>query len=121
MANGITRYEAPGIVLVKTESGESMKYDPDIVDAAFLVKKEYKPGDTIKIAVEMNQYASDDDKIIWSYHLKDIIGNEKFEYTFSKEDIGKHFRIGCKIVSAKEWHRYRNYDHDVTIYVNVVP
>lgn len=121
MERKITRYEAPGIVLAKTESGEKKKYDPDLLHTPFLVEKAYKPGDTIKIELEFNEYFSDEDKVVWEVGTKDIPGNNIFEYTFSEKDIGKNFRIGCKVTSKKEWHRYNNHDHSINILINVIP
>lgn len=117
------RYEAPGFLSIKTETGEGKNYDPDRLSSAFVVEKAYAPGETIKLEVETNKYAIEGEyQITWHINLKDIPGEKVFEYTFTTSDIGKNFRIGCEIVSLnKEWHRYKKYDHQLDVLVNVVP
>lgn len=119
----LVRYEAPGFTEVRTESGEFKKYDPDCVSPAFLVERSYHPGDTIELEVKTNEYAiSGEYEIIWQIGLKDILGDKNFQYTFTEKDIGRHFAISCKINSLKNrWHRNKNNDHSIVVYVNVLP
>lgn len=123
MSQNIVRYEAPGFIEMKTENDELKQYDPDCAHPVFLIQKAYKPGETIKIDVNTNEYAIEGEyEILWEINLKSIKGGKHYEYCFTTQDIGKHFRIACKIISLKnDWHRHGKYDDQIEAYINVIP
>ncbi|MEQ2040842.1 hypothetical protein [Mediterraneibacter gnavus] len=123
MSTELYRYKLPGIILVKDGKGSSRQFDPDTLPNSFFPSQVYKPGETLELEVVTNEYSKDGEyKIIWRVNGKDMEGGTTFSYIFKDSDINMNFNIKCDITSTiSKYHRHEKYDHQIEVYVKVVP
>lgn len=94
-----------------------------IVDFTKDPHKSLRPGDTIRIEIEVDpSFQTNEYTIKWSGgSISDTEGRPELIYTIQLTDVSERFYIKCMITSNKAWHRFKLYDDYLLINFKVLP
>lgn len=82
-------------------------------------------GDRYSINIEVDpSFEKSSYKIIWTNQneeIKEFNNSEVFSITFRPQDTAENHFIYCRIISNQDWHKYGQYDCEVTWHFTVLP
>lgn len=121
-------FNSPSIISISFSNGTKI-YKDSMTQASngsiYRIRNtKFRCGDRLKMEIEVDSTFDEKDYIIfWDFNsIENIeIDKKSIEIQFLEQHVAELFKISVKIISNKNWHRYRNYDDSLSISLTVLP
>lgn len=124
-------YNVPRIIKI-TDSFANTIHSNELGDhpvSSWFLHKDHKsylrPGDKLGIEVEIDpSFDHSSYTVKWNIENESIekfTNKTKISFEIDMKHVGVLFRVTCRIISNKSWHKYKKWDDLVQIYYKVLP
>lgn len=121
-------FNAPSIISISFSNGTKIYKDAMVQASNGLIVRikntKFRCGEKIKMEIEVDStFDANEYIIIWDCINVGTAETNKtdFELEFSENHVGELFKISVKLISNKNWHRYRTYDDSLSVLLTVLP
>lgn len=120
-------WNVPRIIRITDSLGNTFENDVDshIQSSIFTITNPLRCGENYSVTVEVDpSFLPSSYDIIWN---DDVGESKKFKnkttyfISLSPKDVSEVYRISCKVVSHKQWHKYQYYDCAISLLITVLP
>lgn len=120
-------WNVPRIISVSDSFGNRFDnfVDKNIDGTIFDINKAFHCGEQYSVEVEVDpSFDPNSYTIIWEFNKHDFneFNNQtNITITFGMQDISTSSYLRCKIISNKEWHKYKYFDCKVSLCLTILP
>lgn len=88
----------------------------------FMANHNFRCGDTYRITVEVDSsFSRDEYEIRWNFGKKEYINKDTLVLKFDERDVSDYASVNCRVISNKNWHKFKYYDSEFYISFSVLP
>lgn len=120
-------WNVPRIIRVTDSFGNAFDNPADgiLQGSSFNIPQKVYCGDTYSVDIEIDtSFSQSDYDIIWAIsgnNVSEFNNSMHYSKTLVEQDVGENFMIDCKIISHKNWHRYKYFDCRIMLFLQVFP
>lgn len=120
-------WNVPRIIRITDSFGNIFDINEQVEEmtSIFVVKQHLYCGDIYSVQIEIDSsFSPTEYDIIWNDDgtiITDAKNCIRYSARFVEKDVSECHALRCRIISHKNWHKYKHYDCEISLHLTVLP